>query len=763
MPKKKSQQVRSKSQARPASAEIQTSPVPNAGSLRALGALFLLVAIGMSVMLVLSTFGSMKLPGCGPGSACSDLSNGPWGSIPLGHDSKWPVSYLGLAYFIAVLIAWLAAPGGVAPLFRWLVRLGVVISVAFIMVMVKERHFCQYCAGAHAGNIAFWIVAEATRWRSIPSLRPIATFLVAFAVATAGIAVADARVHDTAKQQDKRDLDNSIKALLEQTDAEMKAAPKATPSHPSAASQPSTPTANPETPPAAPAPQAPTSPPAGEGSPIKITVGRGPSAREIPTRRVTPGEIPQPPASPAPAAPPSKSEPAPPAAKPDTSHSPSEPAENHSNHGSEAERPSKPPPPPGWEWDTILGQEDPFKNGFCGLYIKGPKEAAVRIVMFTDYQCPDCRRVEGEIEQLLEKYPNDVSLSVKLFPFDQSCNPTADRTLHPNACWAARAAEAAGIMWGNEGFWKMHSWLFERKGIFATTQVLEDGVRSLGYDPHGFVQVVTGPETLRRIQSDIKEARWCGIYQTPMVFINGHEIRGWRLTNAVPRAAEALLQRHPPARDHSQDHPPIALDKMVGDWRENPRRRMPPDEPRHSVGSDGAPVQVVLWGDFEEPTTAETDLWFQDYVAKHPDTQYTFRAFPFHQDCNRCMKFTRFEHACWAARAAEAAGKLKGEEGYWAIHNWLMRHQDEFNDDALRQAATELGFDADKLFATMQDPEVEDAIKDDVNGADRVSLQAVPLVFINNKQVGRWRIIPERSTEVLELIIDEAAGRRPPR
>jgi predicted DsbA family dithiol-disulfide isomerase len=92
-----------------------------------------------------------------------------------------------------------------------------------------------------------------------------------------------------------------------------------------------------------------------------------------------------------------------------------------------------------------------------------------------------------------------------------------------------------------------------------------------------------------------------------------------------------------------------------------------------------------------------------------------------------------------------------------------MRNQGSFNDEALRQAATELGFDADALLETMKSPEVEDAIKDDVNGADRVSLQAIPLIIINGKQVGRWRNVPERKWEVLEAIIDEAAGRRPPR
>jgi protein-disulfide isomerase/uncharacterized membrane protein len=728
MPKNASQQIRSKSQARPADGKLQTLPPPNTRNLRILGAAFLLVSIGMSLALVLLTLGGIKVPGCGPGGGCADLSNGFWGSLRWG-DFKWPASYLGLAYFVAVLVAWLATPGGVAPLFRWLLRFGVVISVAFIMVMIKEKHFCPYCVGAHAGNIAFWIVAEATRWRPIGAARPIGIYLVAYAVATAGLAVADSQIREKVSIKEESELQGSINEMVKATEAEKSALPKETP-------KPQTPAGQPSTQPAqapAPVPAPPSTQPVSSATKSEAAPDPRMKVQMQPAQK--PSETP-PPASSQPA---SK-----PASKP-------------------AEKPvptSKPPLPPGWEWQTILSQDDPFKDGFVGRYLKGPREAAVRIVMFTDYQCPDCKRIEGDIESLLEKYPNDVSLSVKLFPFDQSCNPTADRTLHPNACWAARAAEAAGILWGNEGYWKMHTWLFDRSGIFETTKVLEDGVRSLGYDPKGYVQVVTGDETRQRIESDIKEARWCGIYQTPMLFINGHELRGWRTPNAVPRAVEALLQRRPPARDHSQDHPPIALEKMVGDWRENPRRPTPPDNPRRSVGPDNAPVQVVMYGDFEEPTTAETDIWFREYVGKHTDTQYTYRDFPFSQECNRCMKFTKFDQSCWAAKAAEAAGKVKGDEGYWAIHDWLMRHQDAHNDDALRQAATEAGIDADALLAAMSTSEVADAIADDVNGADKVSLQAIPLIIINGKQVGRWRVIPERSAEVLEMIIDEAAGRR---
>ena len=64
--------------------------------------------------------------------------------------------------------------------------------------------------------------------------------------------------------------------------------------------------------------------------------------------------------------------------------------------------------------------------------------------MLTDYQCPDCRRLEDEAMRLVEER-DDLSLSIKHFPMCAEatpgvpCNKYVKRTLHANACWAARA------------------------------------------------------------------------------------------------------------------------------------------------------------------------------------------------------------------------------------------------------------------------------------------------------------------------------------
>ena len=77
-----------------------------------LGAAFVLVSLAASFMLVLEHMGGLSLPGCGPGSACAQVTSSVWGKIPLGA-VKWPVSHVGLAYFLAVLVVWLGSGRGV--------------------------------------------------------------------------------------------------------------------------------------------------------------------------------------------------------------------------------------------------------------------------------------------------------------------------------------------------------------------------------------------------------------------------------------------------------------------------------------------------------------------------------------------------------------------------------------------------------------------------------------------------------------------------
>jgi protein-disulfide isomerase len=404
--------------------------------------------------------------------------------------------------------------------------------------------------------------------------------------------------------------------------------------------------------------------------------------------------------------------------------------------------------------------EDDFRP-FEGRYRYGPEAAPIRIVMITSYQCPDCRFIESQLHQIMRQR-DDLAVSIKHFPFNQECNPFVSRTTQPNACWAARAAEAAGIIWGTQGFWKMHAFLFKQQGVFMKGDDLRPGFYDQEYAVNDFVKIMTSEETLRRVRADCKEAKQLGLYFTPMIFINGVELKGWYAPQALKRTVEAVATTNPPPRTATADHPPKAVEKYVADWREQSRVNLPEDRPARSTGTDNAKLRIVMWGDYQEPSTNQMDKTIRAFINGRDDAHYTYRHYPFNSDCNPHLSDQRHPHACRAAQAAEAAAKLGGEEAFWKMHVWLMEHRKEFSDETLRGAAAEIGLDPDALFKEMESPEVQAAIAQDIDGGKSLprlrigtppGLHAIPTLFVNGRWVPRFKLSGAR---ILDMIMEEA-------
>jgi len=387
---------------------------------------------------------------------------------------------------------------------------------------------------------------------------------------------------------------------------------------------------------------------------------------------------------------------------------------------------------------------------FTGRYRVGPEAAPIRLVIFSDYQCEDCASIEDDIFELFEER-DDMSISVKHFPFSQDCNPYTDNR-HPNACWAARAAETAGILRGEEAFWEMHHWLFDRGGGFTRDELLEYTLEQ-GYDTNEWSTIMGGPETLRRVKDDIGEAADLGIKQTPLIYINGVELKGWRALNGVRRAVEALAATNPPALSAAADKPRTKAEIAFDVWRTLPRTTLPADSHPWAAGSETADVDVVIWGDYQEPFTAEADAIVRNFMSGRSNVRYHFRHYPIDKSCNPVTKSSKHPKACMAAKAAEAAGMLGGVEGYGKMHVWLMENLEGFSEATLEQAVVDLGFDPDAFRAAFESAEAEAAIREDCLAGKGTGLRFVPWIYVDGKFIQRWRFV---TTQLLTRILEQA-------
>ncbi len=81
-------------------------------------------------------------------------------------------------------------------------------------------------------------------------------------------------------------------------------------------------------------------------------------------------------------------------------------------------------------------------------YVTGSGSAKVKLVEFSDFQCPFCARAYPTMKAIMEKYGDKVSLEYRHYPL----------SFHPYAQKAAEASECAG----EQGkFWEMHDKMFD--------------------------------------------------------------------------------------------------------------------------------------------------------------------------------------------------------------------------------------------------------------------------------------------------------------
>lgn len=169
-----------------------------------------------------------------------------------------------------------------------------------------------------------------------------------------------------------------------------------------------------------------------------------------------------------------------------------------------------------------------------GSPVKGPAEAPITIVEFSDYQCPFCARSEGLVAQVLQAYPTQARFVYKHFPL------TAN---HPQALPAALAAVAAQ----KQGkFWQMHDLLFANQRNLSTEQI-EGYARQLGLDMTRFTADMQSDAAKEQVEADRRLARRAGVRGTPTVFVNGRLLQD-RTLDGVRALVEPILQaaRTPP-------------------------------------------------------------------------------------------------------------------------------------------------------------------------------------------------------------------------
>lgn len=147
-----------------------------------------------------------------------------------------------------------------------------------------------------------------------------------------------------------------------------------------------------------------------------------------------------------------------------------------------------------------------------GSPCKGPVDAPIVMVVFTDFECPYCAETATTLDQVLRQYPKDVKLVFKNFPLQQ---------IHKFSGMAAVAALAAD----SQGkFWEFHDLLFKDYDKL-NDQKLKEIVKKLNLNEAEFDKKMTDPQIIHKIRQDLMDGVHAEVRGTPTVFINGRMLK----------------------------------------------------------------------------------------------------------------------------------------------------------------------------------------------------------------------------------------------
>ena len=172
-----------------------------------------------------------------------------------------------------------------------------------------------------------------------------------------------------------------------------------------------------------------------------------------------------------------------------------------------------------------------------GLSGIGDPNAPVKIIEYSDYQCPYCKKFQDETEQqLFDAY---VRTGKVYFEYHSLGNFIGAES--------GRAVEAAYCAGDQQKFWPMHDIIFSNQGSENSGKFSDERLivfaSQIGLDSGKFSDCFTSGKYASKIEQDVVEAKASGVRATPSFVINGTLMEGAQPFSAFQAQIDPLLKK----------------------------------------------------------------------------------------------------------------------------------------------------------------------------------------------------------------------------
>ena len=362
----------------------------------------------------------------------------------------------------------------------------------------------------------------------------------------------------------------------------------------------------------------------------------------------------------------------------------------------------------------------------------GDPNAPVKIVEFSDYQCPFCQRYALQTMPRIKEMINQgrVYYEFKDFPI---------ASLHPLAYKLHEAALCVQADAGSDGFWMAHDLFFGRAEAFqqSSEPAMADAIASeLGQLNlwNSSVEACYSNQTYAaEVEATIAEGAQLGLRGTPSFFIDGYLLVG-----ALP--FETFEQAIALAEEDGLGEALRPVQPGANAPAAQPSANNPVDVPlsgsEPAKGVVGAPVTIIEYSSYQCPYCKrhfdQTMPLIQDYIDDGT-VRYLFKDFPLPSQ----------PQAFKAHEAARCVDEQIGDEGYWLAHDILFQNQAVWSGtpmgahtDVIKQLINAADIVEAEVFNNCLDEGLMiDAVTIDYNEGGALGVRGTPAFFINGQFV----------------------------
>ena len=166
----------------------------------------------------------------------------------------------------------------------------------------------------------------------------------------------------------------------------------------------------------------------------------------------------------------------------------------------------------------------------AGRPSKGPADAPVTLVEFSDFECPFCRALSPTLQRISSTYKDKVRIVYMQFPL-------AD--MHPRAL---KAAEASLCALDQDKFWPLHDAMFGDPSNLRPEE-LKKKAANLSLEMNLLNTCLDSGKNFGREREDVEEGVKAGVSGTPALFINGRPLVGNQPYGEIQEVIEDELRR----------------------------------------------------------------------------------------------------------------------------------------------------------------------------------------------------------------------------